>query len=95
MFHLKTAKKKNSKMAPPSLTIKTLLIVLILSLSLGFVASQHNPLGTDLLQSSGMNEASSCDDHFYTVHIFSKDPLVVYIESFITKNEIKHILNQT
>lgn len=40
-----------------------------------------------LLQSEG----KPCPDHRYTVHLFSKDPLVIYISDFITVEEALHL----
>jgi len=34
-----------------------------------------------------------CQDHPYTVHLFSKNPLVVYISGFITAEERTHLSN--
>lgn len=33
-----------------------------------------------------------CPEDNYSVHLFSKEPLVVYIESFISKEERAHLL---
>lgn len=34
---------------------------------------------------------TTCPPHPYTVHIFSHDPLVIYIENFISASETKHL----
>lgn len=35
---------------------------------------------------------SECREHDYSVHIFSRNPLVIYIENFLTKTEAEHLL---
>lgn len=32
-----------------------------------------------------------CPEHHYNIHLFSKDPLVIYIPDFITKEEASHL----
>ena len=34
----------------------------------------------------------TCPEHPYTVHIFSREPLVVYIENFVTEEEAAHLI---
>lgn len=33
-----------------------------------------------------------CQEHGYKVHIFNRDPLVIYVEGFLTEEESKHIV---
>lgn len=33
-----------------------------------------------------------CRDHAYRVHIFSREPLVIYIENFVSEQEAKHVI---
>lgn len=33
----------------------------------------------------------ACPDHHYMVHLFSSDPLVIYIPEFITREEASHL----
>lgn len=42
----------------------------------------HAPNGT----------APDCASHWYNVHIFSKAPLVIYIENLLSKDERAHLL---
>lgn len=34
-----------------------------------------------------------CNQHNYNVHILSQDPLVMYIEGFLSDDETEHIVN--
>jgi prolyl 4-hydroxylase len=34
-----------------------------------------------------------CDPHNYNVHILSREPLVVYIEGFLSHDEAGHLVN--
>ena len=34
-----------------------------------------------------------CDPHNYNVHILSREPLVVYIEGFLSQDEAEHLVN--
>jgi prolyl 4-hydroxylase len=34
-----------------------------------------------------------CDPHNYNVHILSQEPLVVYIEGFLSHDEVEHLTN--
>ena len=38
-----------------------------------------------------LNQNYTCPTHLYNVHIFSHDPLVIYIPSFITEAEASHL----
>ncbi|KAI9833463.1 MAG: hypothetical protein M1819_003621 [Sarea resinae] len=38
-------------------------------------------------------DTGECPEHKYTVHIFSRDPLVVYIPDFVSAEEIAHVLD--
>jgi hypothetical protein len=33
-----------------------------------------------------------CEEHGYKVHIFNREPLVIYIEGFVSKEEARHIV---
>jgi len=33
----------------------------------------------------------SCPEHTYNVHLFSRDPLAIYISNFITEEEAQHL----
>lgn len=35
----------------------------------------------------------TCGEDQYSVHLFSKEPLIIYIESFLTKKERAHLLD--
>ncbi len=50
-------------------------------------------LNQDLLalESSAQN-ASDCPSDAYSVHIFSKAPLVLYVENFLSEEERRHLL---
>jgi prolyl 4-hydroxylase len=37
-------------------------------------------------------DASECPPHGYTVRIFSRDPLVLYIENFLSEEERHHLM---
>jgi prolyl 4-hydroxylase len=34
----------------------------------------------------------ACPEHAYTTHILSREPLVLYLEGFLSENEIEHLL---
>lgn len=34
----------------------------------------------------------SCPHHAYNIHLFSKEPLVIYIESFLSDEEAEHLV---
>jgi prolyl 4-hydroxylase len=40
-----------------------------------------------------VKEVQSCPDHGYKTHIFHRDPLVIYIEDFVSKKEMDHIID--
>jgi hypothetical protein len=40
-----------------------------------------------------VKEVQSCPDHGYKTHIFHRDPLVIYIEDFVSKREMDHIID--
>lgn len=37
--------------------------------------------------------ATQCPDYSFKTHIFSTDPLIIYIEDFLTQEEAKYLLN--
>jgi len=42
---------------------------------------------------SGVSNAEDCATHSYKTHLFSKDPLVIYIESFINLEEASQLVD--
>jgi hypothetical protein len=58
-----------------------------------FLLLQHGALAesSDAQQPLLQNAVSPCPDHRYTVHLFSKDPLIIYISDFITEEEASHL----
>ncbi|KAK4249617.1 hypothetical protein C7999DRAFT_39280 [Corynascus novoguineensis] len=49
-------------------------------------------LNEDLLALESPLNETSCPSHPYTVHIFSRAPLVLYIENFLSADERTHLL---
>lgn len=50
-------------------------------------------LNESLLALPGPNDSSiACPPDAYAVHIYSREPLVVYIENFLTADERSHLL---
>ena len=51
-------------------------------------------INTELLalEANRSGEASKCGPDSYSVHVFSREPLVVYIENFLSLEERKHLL---
>ena len=50
-----------------------------------------NPELLALEADDGLNY--TCPPHHYTVHVYSREPLVLYIENFLTDEERAHLLN--
>jgi len=66
--------------------MKTNSLSLVWLLSLAALAScDQKPL------KEGKLSDYACPDHPYTVHLFSKNPLVIYISNFITPEEAAHL----
>lgn len=57
----------------------------IASLCFGIVAAKQIVVGNK------ESISETCPEHHYNVHIFSKDPLVIYIPDFITEEEASHL----
>lgn len=51
-------------------------------------------INTELLalEANRSGEASKCGPDSYSIHVFSREPLVVYIENFLSLEERKHLL---
>lgn len=68
---------------------------------LGLAPETHQVLRTprphlneELLALESRNGSSNCSrDSRYSVHIFSRDPLVLYIENLLTPEERQHLLD--
>ena len=52
------------------------------------------PINEDLLalENAANHTDTRCPQDSYSVHILSKEPLVVYIENFLSENERVHLL---
>lgn len=51
-------------------------------------------INTELLALESSNETSSkCGADLYSIHVFSRDPLVIYIENFLSLAERRHLLD--
>lgn len=48
-----------------------------------------------LVQSDGIDKKTGCPKHKYQTHLLSEDPLVVYIDNFISKEEAAHLVDLT
>jgi hypothetical protein len=35
---------------------------------------------------------NKCSDHQYKIRLIARSPLIIYIEKFLTENEIKHLI---
>jgi hypothetical protein len=59
-----------------------------------FGASQKPSAGFTQFNSSfiAANEPLSCPTHKYNTHIISQEPLVIYIEDFLSPDESTHLL---
>lgn len=49
-------------------------------------------LNEDLLALESPGNQTSCSPNPYTVHVFSRAPLVLYIENFLSQDERAHLL---
>lgn len=48
----------------------------------------------NLLSLISPDEVLNCSSHSYNVHIFSRAPLVIYIESFLSDDEASHMVRE-
>jgi hypothetical protein len=62
------------------------LVSTIASLCFDIAASEQIVIGKE----KGIS-GTTCPEHHYNIHLFSKDPLVIYIPNFITKKEASHL----
>ncbi|KAK1756221.1 hypothetical protein QBC47DRAFT_182472 [Echria macrotheca] len=65
-------------------------------LSPGTPQLQRTPrpqINEDLLALEKPNRTSQCPPDSYSVHIFSREPLVLYIENFLNQDERDHLLD--
>ncbi|EKD12978.1 hypothetical protein MBM_08740 [Drepanopeziza brunnea f. sp. 'multigermtubi' MB_m1] len=74
-----------------------LYICVYLPLSSIILGTSHKPAVpavTSMLNNSliATNEALSCPSHKYNTHILSLEPLVIYIEDFLSAEESRHLL---
>lgn len=98
-----------STMAPKFSTIFGYLIALIPAYILVFAPLSRLILGpqgseNDILDTSQLDpnllslidpdEVLDCSSHSYNVHIFSRAPLVIYIESFLSDDEASHMVRE-
>lgn len=51
-------------------------------------------LDPNLLSLIDPDEVLNCSSHSYNVHIFSRAPLVIYIESFLSEDEASHMVRE-
>lgn len=51
-------------------------------------------LDPNLLSLVDPDEVLNCSSHPYNVHIFSRAPLVIYIESFLSNDEASHMVRE-
>jgi prolyl 4-hydroxylase len=56
------------------------------------IRTSRPPLNHELLALESPNETSLCKLDAYQIHVFSREPLVLYIESFLTPDERQHLL---
>lgn len=56
------------------------------------VRTPRPPLNSDMLALESPNETNLCKPDGYRVHVFSREPLVLYIEDFLTRDERQHLL---
>jgi hypothetical protein len=42
---------------------------------------------------SNIDKPAACRNHHYKTHLFSQDPLVIYIDSFITTDEASQLVS--
>ncbi|KAK0738597.1 hypothetical protein B0T18DRAFT_334715 [Schizothecium vesticola] len=56
------------------------------------IRTSRPPLNHELLALESPNETSLCKPDAYRVHVFSREPLVLYIEDFLTPDERQHLL---
>lgn len=54
-----------------------------------FTAADSNILNNSLIAT---DEPLFCPSHGYKTHILSFEPLIIYIEDFVSVNETKHLL---
>ena len=56
------------------------------------IRTPRPPLHQDLLALESPNKTSLCKPDAYRVHVFSREPLVLYIENLLTLDERQHLL---
>jgi hypothetical protein len=44
-------------------------------------------------RSNNLEKPTACANHPYKIHLFSEDPLVIYIDSFISKDEASQLVS--
>ena len=49
-------------------------------------------LNHELLALETPNSTKICEPDAYRVHVYSREPLVLYIENFLTRDERQHLL---
>ncbi|KAH7132145.1 hypothetical protein B0J11DRAFT_520943 [Dendryphion nanum] len=60
------------------------------------VPSPRSQSSFDRVDSLAVPDAGlKCKDHGYRVHLFSREPLVIYIENFVNDQEAKHIVDMS
>lgn len=58
------------------------------------IGNSQKPLETetDIINSYGIDNSATCRNHAYKTHVLSEDPLVIYIESFISEDEASRLV---
>ncbi|KAF2178581.1 hypothetical protein K469DRAFT_731601 [Zopfia rhizophila CBS 207.26] len=56
----------------------------------------HHQFSFDKVESLVIPEANlTCPAHAYSIHLFSRDPLVIYVDSFLSDAEAEHVVKMS
>lgn len=63
-------------------------------LSYGKITKENVDWAVETLALPGEKQDLRCSNHSYGAHIFSRDPLVIYMENFLSAAEVAELLKQ-
>ncbi|KAK0121708.1 hypothetical protein ONS95_009993 [Cadophora gregata] len=76
-------------------TILPIYIFVYLPISTSLFGTSQKPVAPITQLNSSLiasNEPLNCTSHYYNTHILSLEPLIIYIENFLSPNESSHLL---
>jgi hypothetical protein len=81
--------------ATPRLVIWAIPLILLSGIAVIFSSTLENsrkPPET-VINFDALDKAATCRNHPYKTHLFSEDPLVIYINSFISEDEASQLVS--